>query len=382
MQIRLTVTRTQGSRQTSADVLVTAEPGATLSSVAQQLRTAAGVSAPGRLFAGLDPLEDDAPLGRPSAGGRRAPVAGRPRHTGDADRESRPICSVRARTPEGSTFSPLRMTATWRGSSRSGSGAARTRTSAWTTPTSPVSMAELLVRHEHELHAGVRARPRLHERHDAGRRAGRRRSGGDAAGFSVASGGILYSAVRRSRRRAGPPSASRWQPAMWRSAASAGAAARPIRRRCASTCRRVRRRRAAPRSAVSAMEQYERDRAEADRRIAGALTTEARIRREAAPDPATLLVSAVRPDARLWERRPGEPDFLRLRLGTAALPSNVTVVGGKAVQPRVPTVPVTVDLASVRRRRPGGSAAGAGAAGALRRWRRWPARTARSTWRS
>ncbi|MFD0637904.1 FHA domain-containing protein [Catenulispora yoronensis] len=44
---------------------MTAEPGATLSSVAQQLRTAAGVSAPGRLFAGLDPLEDDAPLGRP-----------------------------------------------------------------------------------------------------------------------------------------------------------------------------------------------------------------------------------------------------------------------------------------------------------------------------
>src|ERR1041384_4145085 len=65
MQIRLTVTRTQGSRQTSADVLVTAEPGATLSTVAQQLRTAAGVTAPGRLFAGLDPLEDDAPLGRP-----------------------------------------------------------------------------------------------------------------------------------------------------------------------------------------------------------------------------------------------------------------------------------------------------------------------------
>jgi S-DNA-T family DNA segregation ATPase FtsK/SpoIIIE len=65
MQIRLTVTRTQGSRQTSADVLVTAEPGTTLSSVAQQLRTAAGVSAPGRLFAGLDPLEDEAPLGRP-----------------------------------------------------------------------------------------------------------------------------------------------------------------------------------------------------------------------------------------------------------------------------------------------------------------------------
>ncbi|MFL6114783.1 MAG: FHA domain-containing protein [Catenulispora sp.] len=350
MQIRLTVTRTQGSRQTSADVLVTAEPGATLSTVAQQLRTAAGVTAPGRLFAGLDPLEDDAPLGRPLlVDGARLwlDVPGTPATL---------IGSLALYVVSGPDAGGVHLLAPkddargeaamrYSGSElpiRIGRGAdADIRID---DPDISRIHGELLVRYEHDyMRVYVRDLGSTNGMTLDGAQVGGApvemragsllRAGESSIALSVEAGGVpdlpvhpdgaghvSVGRVGWGRGQVDPPQVRIDLPPR------PPEKGRPAARRLA-------------------MEQYERARAEADRRIAGALTAEARIRREAAPDPATLLVSAVRPDARLWERRPGEPDFLRLRLGTGALPSNVTVVGGKAVQPRVPTVPVTVDLA-------------------------------------
>ncbi len=55
------------------------------------------------------------------------------------------------------------------------------------------------------------------------------------------------------------------------------------------------------------------------------LVGERGIRRRNFPDPATVLLFATGPRARLWERRPWDRDFLHLRLGTNDLPSDVTI---------------------------------------------------------
>ncbi|WP_035793413.1 FtsK/SpoIIIE domain-containing protein [Kitasatospora mediocidica] len=76
---------------------------------------------------------------------------------------------------------------------------------------------------------------------------------------------------------------------------------------------------------------------------ARARARQAAARRERWPDPATVLLSALGPGARLWERQPAHPDALTLRLGTADLP------GGPGTSPGtlLPAVPVTVDLQAV-----------------------------------
>ncbi|MFI1371618.1 FHA domain-containing protein [Streptomyces longwoodensis] len=58
------------------------------------------------------------------------------------------------------------------------------------------------------------------------------------------------------------------------------------------------------------------------------------------PDPATLLLTALGPGPRLWERGPGHPEALTVRLGTAdrAAPDGSGVL---------PAVPVTTDLREV-----------------------------------
>lgn len=58
---------------------------------------------------------------------------------------------------------------------------------------------------------------------------------------------------------------------------------------------------------------------------------------EAWPDPAALLLTALGPSARLWERGPGHPEALTVRLGTAdrAAPDGSGLL---------PAVPVTADL--------------------------------------
>lgn len=342
MQIRLTVTRTQGSRQSSADVVVTAQPGAKLSSVAQSLRTAAGVSAPGRLFAGLDPLEDEAPLGRPFlVDGARLWLDGPGTPATLTGVLALHVVSgpdaggVHLLTPKDDGFGgelPIRI----------GRGAdADIRID---DPDISRLHAELLVTYERD-HTRVLVR-------DLGSTNGITLDGGpvgsapaelrpgsllrigeSSIALAVDNGGVPELPVRADGDghvdvgRVGWPRGPVDPPQI-----RIDLPARPPERGRAAARRQ-------------AMEGYEASRADADRRIAAALTAEARLRRAASPDPATLLVAAVRPDARLWERRPGDADFLRVRFGTAALPSCVTVVGGKAVQPRVPTVPVTLNLA-------------------------------------
>ncbi|MEU3464575.1 FtsK/SpoIIIE domain-containing protein [Streptomyces sp. NPDC006733] len=67
------------------------------------------------------------------------------------------------------------------------------------------------------------------------------------------------------------------------------------------------------------------------------LAAEAAALRDRWPDPATVLLTALGPGRRLWERGPGHPDALTLRLGTADLPSED---GAGTLR----TVPFTVDL--------------------------------------
>ncbi|GAA2810659.1 FtsK/SpoIIIE domain-containing protein [Kribbella solani] len=84
-----------------------------------------------------------------------------------------------------------------------------------------------------------------------------------------------------------------------------------------------------------------------------ALADEREARRRDVPDAASLLLFATGPRSRLWERRPTDPDWLELRLGTADLASEVVVEDATQdshVRRRTwtaPDVPATVPLASV-----------------------------------
>ncbi|MFJ5613840.1 FtsK/SpoIIIE domain-containing protein [Streptomyces sp. NPDC093221] len=68
---------------------------------------------------------------------------------------------------------------------------------------------------------------------------------------------------------------------------------------------------------------------------------EAEALRERWPDPAAVLLTALGPGRRLWERGPGHPDALTVRLGTADLPSE----DGTRL---LTAVPFTVDLLAPR----------------------------------
>ncbi len=65
------------------------------------------------------------------------------------------------------------------------------------------------------------------------------------------------------------------------------------------------------------------------------LAEEAVALRESAPDPAAVLITALGPGPRLWERDAGHPHALTVRLGSADLPT---------AEGPLPAVPVTVDL--------------------------------------
>src|SRR5829696_9363471 len=94
---------------------------------------------------------------------------------------------------------------------------------------------------------------------------------------------------------------------------------------------------------------YKRDLAQARRTVTEAARWERRMRRHDAPDPATVLVTALGPRRRLWERRRWDSDRLLLRLGTARLPSSIELTGGarndRPERPMLEDVPVTVPLA-------------------------------------
>jgi S-DNA-T family DNA segregation ATPase FtsK/SpoIIIE len=91
-----------------------------------------------------------------------------------------------------------------------------------------------------------------------------------------------------------------------------------------------------------------RDEVHADAR--DALAAERAARRRDHPDPATVLLTAVGPGRRLWERRRADPDYLHLRLGTADAPSEVVLEDPAAAEHRrrrrwrAADVPVTVAL--------------------------------------
>ncbi|MQS12466.1 FHA domain-containing protein [Streptomyces kaniharaensis] len=78
----------------------------------------------------------------------------------------------------------------------------------------------------------------------------------------------------------------------------------------------------------------------AERHHAAVRIRQAAAQRERWPDLATLLLNAIGPGPRLWERGPGHPDALTLRLGTADLPAGPGTTPGTLL----PAVPVTLDL--------------------------------------
>jgi S-DNA-T family DNA segregation ATPase FtsK/SpoIIIE len=98
-----------------------------------------------------------------------------------------------------------------------------------------------------------------------------------------------------------------------------------------------------------AREEYEEQLADAQRRIDDALAEETLRRRAGHPDAAAVLLTAVQPRKRLWERRRTDPDALSLRLGSGDLPAEVVVTSRNAAEeagPRrtVHAVPATVPL--------------------------------------
>ncbi|WP_331737561.1 FtsK/SpoIIIE domain-containing protein [Streptomyces sp. NBC_00019] len=78
---------------------------------------------------------------------------------------------------------------------------------------------------------------------------------------------------------------------------------------------------------------------------------ERRVRIASAPDPAVVGLMAVGPGARLWERRPSDPDNLVLRIGTTRQQSLLQIEDGarednhRNVCWQIPDMPIGVDLA-------------------------------------
>ncbi|WP_257210846.1 FtsK/SpoIIIE domain-containing protein [Actinomyces ruminis] len=95
---------------------------------------------------------------------------------------------------------------------------------------------------------------------------------------------------------------------------------------------------------------YRRQKADTEAAAHRALLDERGLRRGDCPDPAEILLRATGPRSGLWERRPGDPDWLDLRVGTADVPSEVVVQDPtrasyeEPLRWTVPDVPVTVGL--------------------------------------
>jgi S-DNA-T family DNA segregation ATPase FtsK/SpoIIIE len=71
--------------------------------------------------------------------------------------------------------------------------------------------------------------------------------------------------------------------------------------------------------------QWRQDRASARDEVLSTLSKETHERRDATPDPALTLLTAVGPGRRLWERLPLDDDWLQLRLGLAAQPPRTVI---------------------------------------------------------
>jgi S-DNA-T family DNA segregation ATPase FtsK/SpoIIIE len=114
-----------------------------------------------------------------------------------------------------------------------------------------------------------------------------------------------------------------------------------------------------------ALAEWRQDRDGAQAEVLASLARETRERRDATPDPALTLLTAVGPGHRLWERLPLDDDWLQLRLGLAAQPPRTVIEdldGGGPVRvgptrwhtevpeplpALLPDVPVTLNLQAV-----------------------------------
>ena len=69
-------------------------------------------------------------------------------------------------------------------------------------------------------------------------------------------------------------------------------------------------------------------------------------RRWSHPDPATVLATAMSPDARIWERRRDDEDFLDVRLGLGSYPARTRIHRGNEILPAevLNAVPAVVSL--------------------------------------
>jgi DNA segregation ATPase FtsK/SpoIIIE, S-DNA-T family len=90
--------------------------------------------------------------------------------------------------------------------------------------------------------------------------------------------------------------------------------------------------------------------AELDVCLAAAVGDDERASRHAFPDPAAVVAIATAPTGRLWERRPADDDFLRLRAGLHDRPPAVLLryergtAGPDGEPPRARSVPLVVDV--------------------------------------
>ncbi len=123
---------------------------------------------------------------------------------------------------------------------------------------------------------------------------------------------------------------------------------------------------------------YERALVDFNDHLAMHIAVEEKRRREARPDPAAALRIATTHSTRLWERRPGDDDFLRLRVGLHDAPARVRLrPPGGFPGPLAPGAPV-VPVAPVARLLPASFdllAAGVAGIAAAR-----PARLAQARW--
>lgn len=96
--------------------------------------------------------------------------------------------------------------------------------------------------------------------------------------------------------------------------------------------------------------EYEKHKASIERQAARAMAADTGARREGAPDPAELFLTATGPGQRLWERRVTDDDHGLLRVGTGELATEVEVNDPNAEEHkraearRLKDVPVTVAL--------------------------------------
>ncbi len=98
------------------------------------------------------------------------------------------------------------------------------------------------------------------------------------------------------------------------------------------------------------LEEFRRRRVQVEEAAVDSLLAERSLRRSTYPDPASVLLFATGPRARLWERRRWDPDFLTLRVGTSDLPSDVVVRDSTReahegpLRWTAPDVPVTISI--------------------------------------